>query len=147
MSIGNKSFSNLSKIGFLCSDQCPSDRILKIYDWVGEITKHTALVSGFQSRIEQDVMHLALKQNIPLIKVLARGMKAKWEPEITSLLENNQILIISPFDKAVTRPSKSTAHQRNQYVVNLCEKTMIGYARSGGMLHRFWGHDKVQIIR
>ncbi|MCR4342766.1 MAG: hypothetical protein NUV40_02560 [Patescibacteria group bacterium] len=97
---GNQKLLNTHKTAFLCSRKCPSDIILKSLDWAKKKKdKGECVISGFHSRIEKDVFNILLKGNQPIILVLARGMKKRWPAEIKEAIENNRLLIISPFDR------------------------------------------------
>jgi predicted Rossmann fold nucleotide-binding protein DprA/Smf involved in DNA uptake len=98
--LGNKKILEQYKIGFLCSRQIPSNIILKTYDWaIEQREKGNCIISGFHSKIEKDVFHYLLKGTQPIILILARGMKKRWEIEIAEALQKNRLLIISPFSE------------------------------------------------
>jgi len=85
--LGNKDILKNYKIGFLCSRKVPSNIILKTYDWaVEQREKGNCIISGFHSKIEDDVFRYLLKGTQPIILVLARGMKKRWEIEISDAL-------------------------------------------------------------
>jgi len=48
-------------------------------------------------------LHYLLKGNQPIIIALARGLKQRIERELIKPLDQWRILIVSPFDKSVTR--------------------------------------------
>ena len=76
---GNKDLLNRQKIGFLASRKIASPAILPTLDWAVEISKRTdvAVVSGFHSRLEKDVLKFLLQGRCGIIIVLARGMYRK----------------------------------------------------------------------
>ena len=102
--IGNKQILDYYKIAFLCSRKCPADIILKSYDWaIAQREKGICVISGFHSKIEKDILHYLLKGNQPIILALARGLKKRIEPELQKALDNNRLLLISPFGEDVKR--------------------------------------------
>lgn len=138
--IGNKSILDMYKVGFLCSRKVPSNIILKTYDWaIEQREKGTCIVSGFHSKIEKDVFHYLLKGNQPIIMVLSRGIKKRWEKEIAEAIEKNRLLIISPFTEKVKRSSQRTARIRNTIIKELSDELKIAYVDPGGELKRVFG--------
>jgi len=134
-SIGNTDLLKLSKKAFLCSRQVPASVVLKCYDWaIEQREKGVCVISGFHSQIEKDVLHYLLKGKQPIIIALARGLKEKLEPEFEKPLQEGRLLIISPFDKTVTRVTEETAETRNKLMIDLADNITIGFASPGGQL-------------
>ncbi|MCX7611613.1 MAG: DNA-processing protein DprA [Ignavibacterium sp.] len=126
--LGNKEILNNYKIGFLCSRKVPANIILKTYDWaIEQREKGVCIVSGFHSKIEKDVFDILIKGTQPIILVLARGMMKRLDKRLTQLLENGRLLIISPFDSRIKRPSNKTAQIRNKLIAELSEKIYVPY--------------------
>lgn len=120
---GNKEILNYNKIGFLCSRKVPASIILKTYDWATEQRdKGICVVSGFHSKIEKDVFDILAKGAQPIILVLARGMMKRFDKKIVQMIDENRLLIISPFENKVTRPNQQTATKRNQFIAELSDK-------------------------
>jgi len=127
--LGNKELLKLYKIAFLCSRKIPSSILLKTYDWaVEQRKKDRCIISGFHSKIEKDVFNFLIKGNQPVIMVLARSLKKRWEKEIKDAIENKNLLIVSPFNRPIKRISKETAIKRNRYMVDLVDKIFIPYS-------------------
>lgn len=61
--LGNKELLKRRKIGFLASRKISSSAILPTLDWAVEISKQSdvAVVSGFHSRLEKDVLKFLLQ--------------------------------------------------------------------------------------
>ncbi len=76
------------------------------------------VISGFNSKLEQDVLHFLLKGNQPIILVLARRMYKVIPKELQEALAQNRLLIVSVSNAA--RQSKDTAMMRNKWV---CQKS------------------------
>ena len=134
-SVGNIELLELPKTAFLCSRQVPASAVLRCYDWALEQRqKGTCVISGFHSQIEKDVLHYLLKGAQPIIVALARGLKEKLEPEFEKPLQENRLLILSPFDKNVKRVTTQTAQTRNQLMIDLANEITVGFASAGGQL-------------
>lgn len=135
ISKGNTDLLKLPKTAFLCSRKIPASVVLKCYDWaIEQREKGNCIISGFHSQIEKDVLHYLLKGKQPIILALARGIKAKLEPEFERPIEEGRLLIITPFDKNVKRVTEETAQKRNELMISLADQITIGYASEGGKI-------------
>ena len=120
--LGNKDLLNENKAGFLASSTIPPDMVLKCYDWA--TAKHEGcVVSGFSSRLEQDVLHFLIASKQPVIMVLARQMYKQMPQELQSLIDENRLLIISVSNSP--RQSKATAFERNKYICEIAEQILF----------------------
>ena len=73
--LGNTNLLSLPKVGFLAASRVPSAEVMRCYDWaVQQADRKQCVVSGFSSRLKQDVLHFLLKGTCPIIVVLARRM-------------------------------------------------------------------------
>ena len=127
--LGNAALLELPKIGFLASR--------------GEAALHGALplkpgeviMSGFLSPMERAVFKAGLANRKPMIWVkpwaLEEGIDA---PAIRTALQEERLLIISPFEEQVDAPSVRRAAWCNQYVLAHCTHMVIGHLNLSGML-------------
>lgn len=125
--LGNKELLKWRKIGFLASRKISTSAILPTLDWVVETSKRTdvAVVSGFHSRLEKDVLKFLLQGKCGIIVVLARGMYRKLPKIYDDAMKENRLLIISLEKETVTRVSERTAHKRNKYVEKLADELRL----------------------
>ena len=73
--LGNQELLQLRKTAFLTLSTISSETVLQVYDWATEMrNRGECVVSGFCSKLEQDVLHCLLKGRQPIIIVLARKM-------------------------------------------------------------------------
>lgn len=141
--VGNIDLLKLPKTVFLCSRKVPASIVLKCYDWAIEQREQgRCIISGFQSQIEKDVLHYLLKGKQPIIIVLARGIKQRIEPEIKHALDQDRVLIITPFRKEVKRVTAKTAEVRNQLMIDLADKITVGFISEGGNLEKLLKQTK-----
>lgn len=120
--LGNKELMNLPKTAFLASSTIPPDMVLKCYDWA--TAKHEGcVVSGFSSKMEQDVLHFLIKAKCPVILVLARQMYKVIPEELKEAMEEGRLLIISVSN--APRQSKVTAYARNKYICDIADKILF----------------------
>ena len=125
--LGNKQLLNLHKIGFIASRHASTLDVIPTLDWAVEISKSTdvAVVSGFQSPLEKDVLKFLLRGVCPIIIVLARGMYRKLPEALQIPMDQQRLLIISNESDNTTRVSEITAHKRNEYVISISDEMKI----------------------
>ncbi len=134
---GNKELLLLNKTAFLCSRKVPATVVLKCYDWAIEQREQgNCIISGFHSKLEKDVLHYLLKGKQPIIIALARGLKEKLEPELQKPMEEGRLLIITPFEKKVSRVTEQTAATRNSMMIELADNVTVGFVSAGGNLQQ-----------
>ena len=125
--LGNKDLLSRSKTAFLCSRNVSSASVLRCYDWATEMRKENqVIISGFQSKIEKDVLHFLLKGHQPVIIVIARQMYKQLPEEWQSPMSNGDLLIVSIAPKAI-RTSTKTAYNRNRYITSITYKIVFGF--------------------
>ena len=125
--LGNKQLLNLHKIGFIASRHASTLDVIPTLDWAVEISKSmdVAVVSGFQSPLEKDVLKFLLRGVCPIIIVLARGMYRKLPEALQTPMDQQRLLIISNESDNTTRVSEITAHKRNEYVISISDEMKI----------------------
>ena len=126
-SLGNKQLLNLNKIGFIASRHASTLDVIPTLDWAVVISKSTdvAVVSGFQSPLEKDVLKFLLRGVCPIIIVLARGMYRKLPDALQTPMDQQRLLIISNESDNTNRVSEITAHKRNEYVISISDEMKI----------------------
>lgn len=124
--LGNKELLKQKKVGFLASRNISSLSILPTLDWATEVSKRedNAIVSGFHSKMERNVLEILLKGQCGIIIVLARGMYRKLPIQYEVAMSQNRLLIISNEKDNVKRVSEQTAHKRNEFVREIADEMM-----------------------
>ena len=122
--IGNIALLQKRKIGFLASRQIATLSVLPTLDWATEISQReeVAVVSGFHSRMEREVLKILLRGKCGIIVVLARGMYRQVPKRYEEALQQNRLLLLSYEKDNLTRISERTAHKRNEWVVSLSDE-------------------------
>lgn len=125
--LGNKQLLSLHKIGFIASRHASTLDVIPTLDWAVEVSKSmdVAVVSGFQSPLEKDVLKFLLRGVCPIIIVLARGMYRKLPEALQTPMDQQRLLIISNESDNTTRVSEITAHKRNEYVKSISDEMKI----------------------
>ncbi len=120
--LGNTELLSMPKTAFLASGIIAPDVVLRCYDWAtGE--HEGCVVSGFSSKLEQDVLHFLLRAKVPVIMVLARRLYKEIPEELKVPLEQGRLLIIST--STAVRQSRTTALARNRYICELSDHIMM----------------------
>ena len=122
--LGNKELLKMIKVGFLASRKISTLSILPALDWAMQVCKQKdlAIVSGFHSKMERDVLKILLQGECGIIVVLARGMYHKLPKQYEVAMLQNRLLIISYEKESVIRVSEATAHKRNDYVREIVDE-------------------------
>ena len=125
--LGNKQLQNLHKVGLIASRHVSTLDVIPTLDWAAEMSrqKDIAVVSGFQSPLEKDVLKFLLRGVCPIIIVLARGMYRKLPDALQTPMDQQRLLIISNESDNTNRVSEITAHKRNEYVISISDEMKI----------------------
>lgn len=146
--MGNYELLKLNKTAFLCSRKVPASAVLKCYDWaILQREEGNCVISGFHSKLEQDVLHFLLKGKQPIVLALARGLKKRIEPEFQQAIDRGRLLIITPFPEGVKRVTEQTAATRNKMMIDLADKIVVGYISMGGLLDELLQQTGKSIIK
>lgn len=128
---------DLPLTAFLCSRKAPAEIVLRCYDWaIAQREAGRAVISGFHSPLERDVLRYLLKGKQPVVLALARGLKQRWETPIQKALDEGRLLIVSPFGEKMRRASSETAAVRNDLMIQLADQVVVGYVDPAGILAR-----------
>lgn len=135
--IGNRDLLNNNNLmALFCSVKCPGNLILQIYDFIqSSPNTDIAFIGGFHSMIEKECLRLISRKNNPIIYCPAKNIEnMKLNPVLKKLLEENRLLILSPFDKRKNRISKNNAIERNRFISALADSIIVTYAEKGGKI-------------
>ena len=131
--LGNIDLLKQKKTAFLCSSKATSRDIMKSFDWAMNVSKDSCIISGFQTKLEQDVLHFLLKRHIPVIIVLARRMYKNLPSEIQEAINRQKTLILSLSNHP--RNTRENALERNRYVISEADEIVLGALDSNSSLH------------
>ena len=145
--LGNENILKHHKTGFLSSRKCPAEVVLKSYEWAKkQRAEGNCVVCGNHSQIEKDVFEILLKGEQPLLLVLPRGLKKRWDKNWIENIEKRRLLIISPFDKEVVRITRETAIKKNEMILNLSQQVTLGYVTKNGQLYKLLDGIKYAVL-
>ena len=127
---GNWKLMEMSKTGFLAS-RGASELHGRLPVKPGE-----AVISGFLSPMERAVFKAGLAHKIPLIWVKPWGLSHEEGLiyQTRKAFDEGLLLIVSPFSGDIEAPNVRRAAWCNQYVLNHCDRMVVGHLNPGGML-------------
>ena len=128
--IGNLGLLEESLTALLCSQQCPGDVILKLYDLARAIRDAgVPVIGGFQTPMEKECLRLLMRGDQPIVICPARGIPNMRIPrEWREPLHKGRLLVLSPFPLTLRRPTTASAAQRNDLVASLASRVLIAHA-------------------
>ena len=119
----NKS-SEIKKTAFLASRTISSESVLRCYDWATEMCQQErCVVSGFQSKLEKDVLHFLLKGKQPIILVLGRSPYKQLPKEFEQAVKEGRLTIISV--SKLPRQTKESAFDRNKKIIEMADEVVF----------------------
>jgi len=128
--IGNLSLLQKPAVALFCSIKCPGDLILKAYDLAQALREaEIPVISGFHTPIEQDCLKILLRGTQPIIHCPARSLhNLRLSSEQTQAVNENCLLLISPFSASYPRVTAELAGKRNAMIGALSHSIFIAYA-------------------
>lgn len=117
-------------IALFCSKQCPGNLILKTYDLAQSLRDaEIPIISGFHTPIEQDCLKILLRGTQPIIHCPARSIhNLRLSSEQKQAVDENRLLLISPFSSSYPRVTAELAGKRNDMIGAIAHTIFIAYA-------------------
>lgn len=122
-----------------CSNRCPGDVILKVYDLARAMRDNAVpVIGGFQTPMEKECLRLLLRGEQPVVLCPARGIQNMRVPrDWRASLNASRLLILSRFPSTCKRPTARLAAQRNDLAAALARQVFITHAAAGGKTEAF----------
>ena len=137
--IGNLRLLDEPLTALFCSNRCPGDLILKTYDLARAMRDAgVPVIGGYQTPMERECLRLLLRGKQPVVICPARGIDniripRDWRPA----LDDDRLLVMSPFPATARRPTAELAAQRNDLVADLAAQVFIAHAAPGSKTEAF----------
>lgn len=146
--LGNMGLLTLRKVGFLASRKVNPTSVIPTINWANEVSRNpnAAIVSGFQSTLEREVLDIALKGTCGIIYILNRSLYRQIPLNLRSAFDSNRILFISLTSEKITRPSAINANIRNHYVVDIADELTFASVDEVSSLHQLTQIDKFTLL-
>ena len=125
--LGNTSLLDRKKIGFFASGTIAALSVLPTLDWATEVARRedVAIVSGFHSKMEREVLDFLLRDKCGIICVLARSIYKKIPDKYREAYNAGRVLFIAPFKTSATRTSRHLCQQRNEYAASISDELVF----------------------
>ena len=145
--IGDIDILNCHKTALFCSRKASPDAILKTLDLAVEWRERgKTIIGGFHSPVEKEVLHILLKGKQPIIICPARCVENMRIPrEWKQGIEEERILVISPFKEYEKRITAELCDRRNEFVAELADEIFIADASTGGKIESLKENHKEKI--
>ena len=135
--LGNPEILAQSKSAYFCSDRFRPQAVFASYDWAEKMrAEKRCVISGFQSRIEADVLDILLRGDSPITLVLAKSMYKRISTQYKKAFDNGNMLIVSLCPPGILRPNRDRSYKRNLWILQNADEVVIGSITPGGMLEK-----------
>jgi predicted Rossmann fold nucleotide-binding protein DprA/Smf involved in DNA uptake len=136
--IGNVEILHTRLLGFFCATRCPGNVILRAYDLAQALRAASIpVIGGFHTPMEKECLDLLLRGTQPVVMCPARSIERMRLPvEWRRPVQENRLLILSPFGEQYRRVTAAIAEQRNSFVAALAENLFVAHAPAGSRTER-----------
>jgi len=137
--LGNLDILKRPLLGFFCSVKCPGNLILQTYDLARVLRgEGIPVISGFHSPIEKDCLELLLRGTEPIVFCPARSIEnMRLRKELKEPINDGRLLLLSPFEGKVRRPTIQISEQRNRFVSAMATSIFVTHAERDGKIEAF----------
>lgn len=66
----------------------------------------------------------------------ARSLPRRLAPALRDAIKEDRLLVLSPFPQTTTRITAATARKRNEFMLTIADRIVIGHLSGGGALAR-----------
>lgn len=142
--LGNMDLLTLRKVGFLASRKVNPTSVIPTINWANEVSHdpNIAIISGFQSTLEREVLDIILKGTCGIIYALNRSLYRQIPLNLSPAFDSNRILFISLTSEKTTRPTATNANIRNHYITDIADTLAFASVDEASSLHQLMQTDK-----
>ncbi|HAR49055.1 MAG TPA: hypothetical protein DCR81_02915 [Smithella sp.] len=132
--MGNVAVLQQRLLGLICSIKCPGSIILKTFDTIRALRDAgVTMVGGFLSPMERDCLDILLRGKQPIILCPARRLTGlRLGSEARKAINENRLLVLSPFADDIRHTTAAQAVKRNNLVAALADALLVPYAAPDG---------------
>ena len=140
----NMDLLTLCKVGFLASRKVVPSSVIPTLNWANKAScnPNIAIISGFQSTLEREVLDIILKGACGIIYVLNRSIYHQIPLNLHPAFDSNRILFISLTSEKTTRPSTANAIIRNHYITDIADTLIFASVNKSSSLYQLTLIDK-----
>ena len=142
--LGNMDLLTLCKVGFLASRKVVPSSVIPTLNWANKAScnPNIAIISGFQSTLEREVLDIILKGACGIIYVLNHSIYHQIPLNLHPAFDSNRILFISLTSEKTTRPSTANAIIRNHYITDIADTLIFASVNKSSSLYQLTLIDK-----
>lgn len=136
--LGDPELLRYARVGVFSSIRTPPELILRSFDLARTLRgAGIGVASGFQSPLERECLALLIRGKQPVIASPAAGIGGIRVPRgWRRPLQEERLLVLSPFGRRLRRPTVGAALFRNRVVAALAERIFVIHARPGSRTFR-----------
>ena len=125
--LGNTSLLERKKIGYFASSTIASLSVLPTLDWATKAAKRddVAIVSGFHSKMEREVLDILLKGRCGIICVLARPIYKVIPEKYRTAFAQDRVLFIPHNTAKSTMTTRHLCQKRNEYIASISDELVF----------------------
>ncbi len=134
--LGNEELLQRRLVGFLSASKPAPLSVLPTLDWATDIAQQTevAVMSGFHSAMEREVLQFLLRGKCGIVCVLARGLYKQVPKLYAEAYAAGRVLFVSHVPAAVTMASRRACQQRNAYIAATAAELVLSSVRESSSL-------------
>ncbi len=147
--LGNMSQVDRKKIGYFASSTIAPLSVLPTIDWATEMAKRdeVAVVSGFHSKMEREVLNILLKGRCGIICVLARPIYKVIPTKFRDAYAQDRVLFISHNTSKSTMTSRHLCQKRNEYIASISDELVFSSLTPDSSLSRIsFFHNRIMVL-
>ena len=124
---GNELLLDRKKIGYFAAGKIASLSVLPTLDWATEVAKRedVAVVSGFHSKLEREVLDFLLRGRCGIIYLLSRSMYKIIPTRFREAFDAGRILFIAPYKTDSTNFGRKLCIGCNKYAANISDELVF----------------------
>lgn len=141
--LGDISLLERHKMGFLAGSRIAPLSVIPTFEWASETAgrEDVAVVSGFHSYLERQVLDLLLPGRCGIVCVLARSLYAKIPSEFLAAYDSGRMLFVS--DERQSRATREAGRRRNALVMELADEAVVPkISEDSSIFEILAGYDK-----
>lgn len=126
-------------VALFCSIKCSETVIRQTYELAYALCDAgITVIGGFHSPLEKECLGILLQGAQPVLVCPARSIERLRLPASWRMaLEQERLLLLSPFEEEQKRPTSARALVRNQLIAALADVVLITHATPGGKSESF----------
>lgn len=147
--LGNTSLLDRRKIGYFASGTIASLSVLPTLDWATEVARRedVAIVSGFHSKMEREVLDFLLRGKCGIICVLARSIYKKIPDKYREAYNAGRVLFIAPFKTSATMTSRLLCQRRNEYAASISDELVFSsLTPNSSLYHMSLSRNRITVL-